>query len=600
MAKTTDAKQAKPAKVKQTQKANVTQSKKSVSIRTLIMLPIIILGIVSILSNVLAINSLQNVNNNAAEIADKHMVSISKLNTIQEEIQNIHKMGLSHIIATEFDTMIGLVDQIETAEDSVEQHLEEYVTYLTEDDVATYNEMIVNYKAFKSSLIELMAFSANGQKTSAYACANGVVAEYGEALLNNMDDLIAHSSDNAQTARNQLQTVYMNSLIVNAVTILVSMFSIIVAMIMVLTRVIKPITSAEKEISAIIADIDRREGDLTKRITIRRNDEISALGNGINTFMEKLQNIFHVMTQNSEKLHTVVNEVLQSVNTSNDSATDLSAMTEELAATMQDVANNVGTINLNAESVSKEVNNIADKSSVINDYSKNMKQHAVQMETTAKKNMELTGEKVAEILTVLNNAIEESKSVDQVNALTQDILNISNQTNLLALNASIEAARAGEAGKGFAVVADEIGKLAADSRDNANHIRQINEVVTQAVYNLAENANSLVSYVNESILPEFANFVEQGSEYKENASYIESVMDEFADKTDNLKDVVSQIAESINMITNSIDEGVNGVMSAANSTQDLVKDIDNISMRMDENQEIAEDLQKETAIFVKL
>ena len=583
-----------------TTKNEAKQLKKSLSIRTLIMLPIIVLGIVSIISNVLAINSLQNVNNNATDIADTHMTSISKLGTIQKEVQNIHKMGLSHIIATKYDSMIELVEQIEAAEKETDTHLTEYVSFLTTEDVEIYNHMVLNYKDFKSALLTLMAYSANGHKVDAYAYANDVLAPYGEAIQNDLNQLIAYSTDNAHVAREQLQTVYMNSLVVNSVTILLSIISIIGALLIVLPRVIKPITRAEKEISAIISDIDRREGDLTKRITVLRNDEIAALGNGINTFMEKLQSIFHVMTQNSEKLHLVVSEVLQSVHTSNASATDLSALTEELAATMQDVANNVGAINVNAESVSNEVNNIADKSNVINEYSKNMKQHAVQMETTAKQNMELTSEKVSEILTVLNNAIEESKSVDQVNALTQDILNISSQTNLLALNASIEAARAGEAGKGFAVVADEISKLAADSRDNANHIRQINEVVTQAVYNLAENANSLVSYVNESILPEFANFVEQGSKYKENASYIESVMDEFAEKTDDLKDVVSQIANSINMITTSIDEGVNGVMGAADSTQALVTDMDNITRKMDENQEIAEDLQKETAIFVKL
>ncbi len=63
--------------------------------------------------------------------------------------------------------------------------------------------------------------------------------------------------------------------------------------------------------------------------------------------------------------------------------------------------------------------------------------------------MESTGAKVNEILTVLNQAIEDSKSVNQVNSLTDDILNIASQTNLLALNASIEAARAGEAAEDF-------------------------------------------------------------------------------------------------------------------------------------------------------
>ncbi len=248
--------------------------------------------------------------------------------------------------------------------------------------------------------------------------------------------------------------------------------------------------------------------------------------------------------------------------------------------------------------VRNEVEMIALKSNEINSFSKNMKDSADKMENEARHNMEETGSRVNDILAVLSQAIEDSKSVDQVNSLTNDILEVADQTNLLALNASIEAARAGEAGRGFAVVANEIRQLADSSTQTANHIQEVNSVVINAVHNLADNANNLVKYLQECILPEFEVFVEGGAEYKKNATYIESIMDEFSDKTDELKKTVDEVAASINTITSAIDEGARGVNSAADSTQQLVEGIVNISGRMDENQEIAGVLQKGTDIFV--
>ena len=389
-------------------------------------------------------------------------------------------------------------------------------------------------------------------------------------------------------------------MVTSGITITISVISLIAAAILVLRMVIKPLSTTQKEIDNIIDNIDNRQGDLTQRVSVSSNEEIDAVGHGINIFMAKLQEIFKIIVSNSNKMEEVVDEVRQSVQTSNGSVSDLSALTEELSATMQNISENASSINDNTESVAAEVNDIADKTSEINQYTKEMKNHALSMETAAKTNMESTGEKVNKILTVLEQAIEDSNSVNQVNTLTDDILNIASQTNLLALNASIEAARAGEAGKGFAVVATEISQLAAASQEAANNIQRINGVVTNAVHNLADNANDLVNYMNESILPEFAGFVDSGSEYRDKASHIEKVMGEFEEKTESLKQSMDEIAVSISTISHAIEEGVNGVVSAADSTQVLVTDMDNISRRMDENYEIADGLRKETAIFIKL
>ena len=338
---------------------------------------------------------------------------------------------------------------------------------------------------------------------------------------------------------------------------------------------------------------------MSDRVRVISNDEIADLGNGINLFMDKLQEILKLIIENTNYMENVVAEVDGSVVKSNDSASDLSAMTEELSATMQDVGLSVNTINDNADNILKDVEIIATKSDDINQFSKEMKANAEKIESDARYNMVQTGEKVGNILDVLNKAIEDSKSVDQVNNLTNDILNISSQTNLLALNASIEAARAGEAGKGFAVVADEIRQLADSSRETANKIQSINSVVVAAVNNLSDNANNLVSYLQQTILPEFQTFVDGGVKYKENASYIENAMDEFVEKTDVLKKNMDEIAHSINTITTVVDDGAAGVNNAAISTQDLVEDMVNISNKMIENKSIAQNLKNSTNIFAK-
>lgn len=151
-----------------------------------------------------------------------------------------------------------------------------------------------------------------------------------------------------------------------------------------------------------------------------------------------------------------------------DNANDISAIMEELSATMEEVSATTNSVSENTTAAEGKVQKMADQTKVMSQYAQDMKKRATELEHTATENMNSTNEMIGEITTEMNQALENSKSVEKVAQLTADILSISSQTNLLALNASIEAARAGEAGKGFAVVADEIRQLADSSRETAN------------------------------------------------------------------------------------------------------------------------------------
>lgn len=574
-------------------------NKKRLSLKYIILVPVIILGIVSVVSNIWSMNSLKRVNDTATKIVEENLYNITSLSEIQKEASAIHRLALSHIIASDFDSMVALVDSVRAEEAKLDAMLDEYSKRLPKDDEQAFTQFSSSYEGLKHEIANLLAYSGNSKKTAAYELANGAISEYSSDMDVQIETMMSNAGTQSEKASAELAAKYSSARVRGMFIIMLILVLLFVTLYGVFMLVIRKLNVATKEIKGIIKGIDDRQGDLTRRITILSNDEVADLGNGINTFMEKLQNIMRLIIINSQKLEAVVGEVQQNLHTSNDSAADLSAVTEELSATMQEIGESASVINRNAEAVLEKVVEIAGKSGEINEYSKGMKESADKLEADARTNMERTNLKVNEILNVLNQAIEDSRSVEQVNGLTNDILNISSQTNLLALNASIEAARAGEAGRGFAVVAEQIRQLADSSRETANHIQQINGIVTNAVHNLSDNADNLVSYMKESILPEFAAFVEGGAQYRENATYIESVMNEFTEKTDALKNEVDSIADSISSITHAIEEGAKGVNGAAQSTQTLVADMDNINERMNENREIASALQKETDVFTK-
>lgn len=570
------------------------------SIKLAILLPVFILGAVSIISNAVAIMNIRNVNANAEEIADNYMISISKLGEMEVTAQKIHELALSHIIATDFDSMLEIVDEIRDTEDVLAEQLEAYKPYLSDENAENYKRLCTGADDLNYYVADLMAYSAAGDKEMAFACANNEISRYGNEINSTVENMIDITTSEAVTARNALAEVYNSSLVMSTAIIAVSIASLLLVFIIVMLAVIRPLTVAKRDIENIIGGIDRREGDLTKRINVRSSGEIGALVDGINLFMTKLQDIFKVITDTTQKMDEVVTEVRESVTASNDSAADMSSITEELSATMETMSSNVSIINNNTADVEREVNVIAERTNEINAYSKEMKEHADSMENAARVNMETTSAKVNAILSELKQSIDDSSSVVQINSLTTEILDIARHTNILAINATIEAARAGEAGKSFAVVAGEIGQLAGSSRESANNIQRINAVVTEAVTKLASNANELVEYMTEHILPEFESFVRSGEQYKENATYIEKTMEEFSVKTDNLRQMMTMIAESIDSIAHSINESACGVNNTAESTQRLVQDMEIISNRMDDNMRIATMLKSETDVFTKI
>lgn len=527
--------------------------KSNLSIQQRLILPIILLGVVALISNILSVFSINNVNSNASKIVDDYMVGSETLQNIRYSTTNIHKLALSHIVATDYNTMITVVAQIKEEEEALEAFLEEYQQYITVDEEEIYNQLLRNYESFKHSLVYLVCASADSKTQDAYAYANGDVANYGTAIESDTNELYMAVSARTESARKKLLAVYIISLIIGAAAIVTCLVLVLAAIRIIKQYVITPIRGT------------------------------------VNTLQES-----------SEKLDSVTGEVLRHARTSGQSARGLSSLAQSLSQAIQKVASNASNINNSAADIRGDVNDMAEECSAITEYSSAMKLRANEMEASAQTNTEVIRRKASDILEVLNEAIENSKSVDQVNSLTKDIVAISSTTNLIAINASVEAMRAGDAGKGFAVVAREIKGLADSSGETAKRIQEVNEIVTNAVHNLSRHSQDMADYLNKTILTEFQEFVCSGRQYKEDADYVKEMIDAFNSRADRLRNSMSEIADSIGSITRAIDEGAAGITGVADSTKSLVEDMTDITNRMDINREIVEDLKKQMEVFADL
>lgn len=403
--------------------------------------------------------------------------------------------------------------------------------------------------------------------------------------------------NNAVKAQKKL---FSYAIILTIVLAAVAVFLVVVSVVICWLEISRPLVSINKKLGEVVEGIKAGRGDLTIRIPSRGTDEIGQMARGINVFIETLQKIMVQITDNSDKLDETVGEVIQRVETANDSSNDISSVMEELSASMEAISSTLTEINSNAENVGSNVSEIAGESQGLLEYATNMQSRASVLQNTAVENKQNTSGVVNSIISNLKKAMEDSKSVDRVNDLTDEILSISSQTNLLALNASIEAARAGEAGRGFAVVADEIRQLADSSRETANNIQSINNMVVIAVKELIDSSDSIVKYINETILPDYDGFVDAGKQYNEDAVYVNKVVSQFSEMSVQLEMLIKSITESISGIATSVDESADGISAAASNTNALVREITQVTDAMNNNKNIANSLNQQAEQFAHL
>lgn len=367
--------------------------------------------------------------------------------------------------------------------------------------------------------------------------------------------------------------------------------------ILILTIIVSRITKGLMQVNAKIYDLVHNEGDLTQKLDVRSGDELELIAGNVNELLAYIRKIMIGISSGSMRLMSTSRKMVDHLSSADESITDVSATMQEMSAAMEETTSSLNQITEAIDEIYSSVERIAGNADAGKVSSQEMESRASGANDAAAEGEKKANIETEKMAASLNEKIAKSKSVEQIEILTSNIIEITEQTNLLALNASIEAARAGEAGRGFAVVADEIGKLAGNSADAAARIRQVSAEVIQAVDELAEGSQQMIEFVRNSTEEGFGGLVATSENYATDANAMRAMMEQFAQTAEELRSTMDGIRESISAVNIAVEESAKGIAGVSESSVQLTGNVNDIQSEASDNNGIAEDLATEVGKF---
>ncbi len=358
-----------------------------------------------------------------------------------------------------------------------------------------------------------------------------------------------------------------------------------------LSRVIKRINTQLNKFS---------DGDFTHKLdsrNLRLKGELGQISRSTEKLQNSVQGMIQTVIDESGAIENATSLTLGKISELTGNIEEVSATTEQLSAGMQQTAATMQEMNATSSEIEVAVEDIAKKAHETSSAAKEISSNALKLKTRAKESKDYAYNIYQEANNELMQAIEESKSIEQIKLLSNAIMQITSQTNLLALNAAIEASRAGEAGRGFAVVADEIRKLAEDSKKAVAEIQGVTNNVLHAVQNLVTSSQNILTFIENTVIKDYDSQVNDSEQYSQDAAHIDDLVLDFSSTSEELLAAISNMMRAINEVNISTNEAADGTTNIAIKASEILEEGNSVIEISQKSKDASDNLKKYVSGF---